>query len=58
VNKRSRGYMALLEERCEVLRNRIKAGESHKLNYLDNWRRELRAMEWALEFIEQAAERT
>lgn len=46
MSKRERGYMELLRERREVLRTRVAAGESHKLAYVDNWRRELRAMEW------------
>ena len=53
MNKRERGYMELLRERCDVLRTRVEAGASHKLAYVDNWRRELRAMEWALSKIEQ-----
>lgn len=52
MNKRQRGYMELLRERCDTLRTRVEAGASHKLNYVDNWRRELRAMEWAISYIE------
>jgi hypothetical protein len=42
--------MDLLRDRCEVLRHRVGEGEAGHSSpaYVNNWRRELRAMEWAL----------
>jgi len=47
MTKRERKHVEILKERCAILRARI--GEGHSsLNYINNWRRELEAMEWVL----------
>ena len=57
LTNREIGYMDRLEQRCEILRARIKEGFSRH-NYIIEWERELKAMEWAIARIEASTDAT
>jgi hypothetical protein len=47
LSNRERDYLDTLRGRCDVLRARVGDGPQ-TLGYLIEWRRELKALEWAI----------
>ena len=54
LSNRERGRLDVLKERCSVLRARVECGA--KTFYITEWQRELTALEWAIQRIENQSQ--
>jgi hypothetical protein len=54
LTNREQDYLNRMRERCDILRARVGDGTQHQ-HYVHEWKRELKALLWAITRIEDSA---